>query len=248
MKKIVSALVLLVVTLTANAQMPGYLGRRLEVGFDLMMSPHISGGLNNGTFGIPVNMRMGLHVDYAKSRKWTFGLSYTMLPSSFDHNAYGYYDANDNYVNLPIEEHKFKQLSHTIAFRFYSPRNGDLAPPLGFFWGYELGIGIAVAKDVDGTLPDLKGAFTKGRTVTSILPHWDWIMGRKMAFGERWLFSTGVNIGITGIFGGLINYVFYEDGSTSLTEINKNVKRQNALRYYSQDMVSLNFGISYLIK
>lgn len=249
MKKIYIGILLLITAFSANAQMPGFMGRRIDIGYDLLLSPHLQGGeFNGGTFGIPLNLRMGIHADYAKNRSWTLGLGYTLLQTSFGIYQTGYYSPNSTYLDLATDEHQFNQLSHNIVFRAYKSRGSDLAPPLGFFYGVEAGVGIVVANDKYGSYPDLDGKFKKGRSIVSICPHFDLVFGRKMAISNRWLFNTSVNFGLAATSGALLLSVIDDASSETLVDINKRARRSNSFRYYSQEIISLNFGISYLIK
>lgn len=231
--KYILLLVAMVCALISTAQIPGYLGRTLEIGHDFMVSPHFSEG--RGFLNSPVNVKFNIYINHTYSRNRLVGFNYSYMQTSFNSGT-------------------FRHSTHLMSIRLLKFRRSDLPAPLGFYTGIEFGVGIPVATHVKGeiTYYDFIGnkmSYERGRSVVTVRPLFDIVIGRKMGLGKHFMFNTSINAGVSGFIGGLVDFLGMENtGSVGIASLDKKYRRQAAYRFYAQHMVQLNLGFSYLIK
>ncbi len=152
MKKNLSILVLLLLTVTLKAQVPGYMGKKFSAGYDFHF---YFGGIDpdariyDATYNlyqpsIFFNKFHEVHADYVLSKKYSVGLAYQFFKTgqfyaeSGNSPGYGYYSAS-NYLNMSCS-------SIMVNNKFFFYNNGTALAPIGNYG--QIGVGVVTARSV----------------------------------------------------------------------------------------------------
>lgn len=241
MKKLVLILLSIICVIQANAQIPGYLGKRFILGANLGITP-VGLGLTK-RYGMEIkgtipyfNLTAGFDVDYTVSRRSTIGLHYGLVVNKILLDLYG----NDTgYQPLRLT-------SNTVLFKIHSHRKKDgLVAPIGFMRGWSLGATIVNVTDIKGVFPNADGETVKGKYTTVVVPQVHYMFGYRRTITDKLLFTTSLDLGLFSLFGSLNNDGF--EGDYNDDNLVKQIKRTVTGRTYKQTIINFRFGLSYLL-
>jgi len=140
-------IVSLLLTLAGHAQVPGYMGKRLSVGYDFSFAPAIFGEgyhppTEYHTVNLVINTRHNFNLDYLISRDVSIGVTYKRFQTGTDAifkvnyvDPYNYSDAgrtSADYI-IPMKTSCFGVTLKKFRFE----RKGSLAP-LGRYFEFQL--------------------------------------------------------------------------------------------------------------
>ncbi|UPT66811.1 MAG: hypothetical protein M0D57_20660 [Sphingobacteriales bacterium JAD_PAG50586_3] len=143
----------------------------------------------------------------------------------------------------------FKEQIHLASIRRLKYKKSDLSAPIGFYRGFEVGLGFLVTTDVKGTTSYNNGGgyLAAGTKLITVRPLFDLVYGRRMGLGKRFTFNTSINVGVSGLIGSIIEALTSPNGAESKSDAERNIRRESALNFYKKHMLQLNFGFSFLI-
>lgn len=245
MKKLYIVIIIFLLPILLAAQSPGYLGRKVYLGINVNISP---AGLNSVFFpGNDVKMRPSIpyfnlgifsDLDIAVTRRSSIGFTYNLLLNSFD--------VKDEYVS-PAKISSLGLQAHTILFKWQRhKRNDEIVAPVGFMRGWSAGVTISNVIDKNGVFANKDGEVKKGIYATVISPMLFYSFTYRNAITKRLVFTSGINLGIFSLFGGLGSFRYnpYKveegNGEAELKRIAQNI-------VYKQSIITVNLGLSYLL-
>lgn len=237
-----------IVSISAKAQAPGYMGRNLLIGIHAGVSPAmglLSKGYNvKGTIAPTyLNISYGGFLEYATSRKSSVGLVYSYLKNGIETQVQ---KPDADYTNclLPITTH-YGALRLTGYLK-----KSSLGAPMGYWFATEWGISVSSLNDTYGYLN--RGSNTLpyiGKYLTTILPQMHLAFGYRRGLGERLALSTSLNFSMAGLFVGVFRKQPY-DGAIEYNDLgSQNILRRILVdRALLQNVVSLNIALAFVSK
>lgn len=262
------------ITSNLAAQISGYVGNRFMVSSSVsanMVLPVGTGFYNNNAIysntafqARPFKLvpRFTFDVDYVVSQKTTIGLKYSFLNSDilapryfqfFDPSEGTLIVRNNNPIPATIK-------TNSIGFRItrYSQTNTpyNLPAPLGFFWGFDLGVGIATLNDENGLMLQPDGTKQKGKYITSLFPDAIWFIGIRRGIGKKIMYGLKYDVNLA-YAPYILGHLFYEQ---NLNDKVNNFKAEslagkvqyienkhlNKSVYYNSYWINLTLQISFL--
>lgn len=246
MKKASLLFILLISSIPTIAQVPGYMGRRFDIGVDFMPS------INVGPFGDDwfnrsqalrfINFSGSFRVDYARKRNKLIGLSYNVLRINTNPSAEFYDFSNQASYNV---SGKLSYTTHRVAIRLGKKfANDDVPLPIGSHIGMYYAANITNVVDVNGTIPRENGFAEKGKYLTVVTPDIGLFWGTKRAIAERLLFYTSAELSYVGFFG----YLYTSSNFYSTEESPYKATRDAAIiNSFSSNLVSFRVGLSFTL-
>lgn len=219
-------------SILASYAQPGYQGKKLSFGYNLVVSPAFSGPTYNGGKGIGAfNLMHTGRVDYVLTRKTAIGLLYSFSRTGVNYtlNVFG----NNIYKGNPL-----KAISNGIGinYRVFFGGATSLAP-IGKYLDLEVQLLTTLVKDKLIGQDVLRthyflAAFSLGR--------------QKVIFNSL-LLDYGVRFGLVPqvISSYLLSSNTQFDNNGHLTG---DVKGKTALRIFSQQVIGVRLGLSFLAK
>lgn len=260
-------------TVNANAQVPGYRGKRLNLTYDfnfyhnMFKYLHIGEYMGNTTDwsaprptfknGIGLEYVVGRHSSIVASSSIYFGSIPINNSFSYSDNTSWFGFSNDEAVYVaPTEETKIFAYNLGIHYRAYY-KNKGLAPLGNFFdFGIErIGYKLKVSDQmrISEYSYDYGYLYPSSTVSSSSIPYTnkDWYGAYlfNLGFGtQRVLYKNiscryGVKLG--WVFGGLLNDL--SNSESSLTE-NNYFAYNSTNHLWNKNLLQLDFGVGYLIK
>lgn len=186
----------------ANAQAPGYMGKRFM--FSFFASPNLTvptsytygNNSNDKIIRAKVHPRLGGSIDYIYARRFTIGLKYSH--TSLNVSIPRYYQPNNN-PNVATQGKDFPAASncHSIGLRWTKYLTGNLPAPVGGFYGFNLGMTISRLKYEKHSFLELDGTMNEGTTTGKVLPSAFIFGGIRRGIGKYLMFSFTMDLNLT---------------------------------------------------
>lgn len=191
----------------ANAQMPGYMGKRIVTGIDMQMGPVFNIiGQNPFNYDVMFGYAPTAFIDYSINRRNSWGFMYQYSSYKFTHGYdAAYTDPNLWNVNpfdpLPpvIKTAHLRYTSNTFALSWKRYRT-QMAAPMGRYTNFDFGISVLAASDINGVIPRADGPPKKGTCYSTVQPYLAFGFGNQRVLFNRLALKTHFGFGFYPLF------------------------------------------------
>lgn len=243
MKKLITLTLFLLGAAVVNAQIPGYLGKKLSLGINANFAPAGIGKILFPTYDIKYhstiplfNISMLADLDLAVSRRSSIGFRYDYAATNVDVR---------NYVSTIEDFSPLNFKTHTVLFKWNRHKKRDELPaPVGLMRGWSAGVSIVNVYDVRGEFVNDAGTKAKGKYTTTIIPQLMYSFTYRNVLYKRLMLTTGINIGVLAALIGLGDENLSASDSGSEEQGMKNFAMR---RVYKQSVITANIGLSYIL-
>ena len=264
MRSIKTFLVVLIFTMTilsADAQAPGYLGKRFIVNYDIYTMPALSNPNANGNKGITsFNFRQAFSVDYVTSLSQSVGMSFHLTKSQFEFdrgfeysydNSSGYQQTEYlNYGDTKGELSAYAIGLHTNLYfkQFIAPLGTYFKPEILLFNIKTTFDQTSANKNMDKSLGHTLESYpllaNKESYTTVALGA---TIGTHYIFFNRLVFNVGFQLGY--VFGGKVMSKLMENDGSTINNLNEEnyISVSAKSRLMSQYFFNVNAGLGLLI-
>lgn len=224
MKKQILTGSLLLLLLTAMADIPGYMGLKLVVKYDAgLFHPGILG--RTGT--LP-SLQNNLSVECAVSRAWMVGVRYGFMTYNHSPNPNTFYPNTRYKWGINSEDYKGRLTQHVVSVyaKKFPYKKGFIAPHGRYFL---IGMYYQYATDYDSRLD----TYSDGRKIVTTQKATAHFGGLMLGTGRNFILANRVVID----FGFVINVPLAIFPKTEYIEFNKNIMLRNLLQ------INLGLGV-----
>ncbi len=235
---------MLMCSVAARAQAPGYMGKRLLVTaeasfFNALFNPDHS--MNSGLNKFGFNVRGTFDVDYVVARNGSVGFTFDLLFSGME------YDWADEAWESPLvprigEDFQYGQIrgyGYGINYKvFRNPAKGGIAP-IGGYTKFDLMLVDVRVRPYDRTAG--KAHHYEEQFFTPVLSV---TLGRQRVFFNNLILRTGVQVGIVPT--GIVPYFERMDGNIEKGNQRDDLIAFTEARLLSYYLLNFNVGVGFL--
>jgi hypothetical protein len=255
-------IVILLQSAFVNAQVAGYMGKRLSLGYSNYFSPSFIGEAANATedYALGINTTHCANIEYTiKNRtNFCFGVQFSKLGVRKDSYSYTYTDPYGGYLNTGSAEYipanrlpmQLKMTNIAIGFKFF--RSGYIAP-LGRYNKLEFILFMSnVTYDAksfyktSSRLPEYK---VEGSLGTGNYDFKECALaltfGRQRILFDRLIIDTGIRFAVSP--NAMVNY-FVDDiaGEDYNTSMEHQVRKSTNARIFTAQLFNFHIGLGFL--
>lgn len=253
------------------AQVPGYIGKRFLLSANI--GPNITfpfttndnNYLDNLSYGEPpyvsklkINLRFGGSIDYVYNRRNTIGVKCSFvqtglsMPVYYNNSGSSGYGVHGIGGGFPAT---IKCNSIGLRWTRYT-KNRNLPAPLGYFYGFNVGAGIAQLDYKKKSFYEPDGKLNNDTRTTKILTDFVLFGGIRRGLGKRlmWGLTVDLNLACLGYFAHFANFSLNDSGYTDIVDgtspagKTQYVMNDYLIRsaYYYSSMINLGLEITFL--